>query len=256
MIPIDTIVQGNCLDIMKQIEDNSVDLVLTDPPYGHNNNNGDLIHRWESALGKGNSTDDMKRPILNDDFNTANNLFQALMIESKRILKNGGLCCCCCGGGGPDPMFARWSLEMDKHLNFMQMVVWDKGKIGMGWRYRRSYETVLVGYKGNSANWYDTSDKIENIIRDIPKIIPMKDNHPTEKPVRLMERFIRLHTQENDIILDPFLGSGTTAVACVNLNRHYIGIELDEKYCEIARKRVAEAKMIKDSQPELSLAGG
>jgi site-specific DNA-methyltransferase (adenine-specific) len=251
MLEIDNIYQGDSLQVMKELPDNSIDLVLTDPPYGHNNNDNDLIHRWESALGKGESTADMKRPILNDGFDEANRLFSALMIESKRILKNGGVCCCCCGGGGPDPMFARWSLEMGKHLKFMQMVVWDKGKIGMGWCYRRSYETILVGYKGKSANWYDETDKVENIIRHIGKIIPKRDNHPTEKPVKLMEHFIRLHTKEDDLVLDPFLGSGTTAVACVNLNRHYIGIELDQSYVEMARKRVAEAKMIKDSQLEL-----
>jgi len=255
MIPIDTIIQGDCLEVMKGIEDNSVDLVLTDPPYGHNNNNGDLIHRWESALGKGVNTQEDARPIINDGFDEANKLFTSLMIESKRILKNGGVCCCCCcGGGGPDPMFARWSLEMDKYLNFMQMVVWDKGPIGMGWRYRRSYETVLVGYKGSHANWYDESDKVENIIRHIPKIIPLKDNHPTEKPVSLMIKFIKLHTKEGDLILDPFLGSGTTAVACIKTNRHYIGIELSQEYCNIAQQRVD----VENAQLKLdfSLAGG
>lgn len=187
MLLIDTIYQGDCSDLMKDIEDNSIDLILTDPPYGHNNNNGDLIHRWELILG--NKSLKPARPILNDGFNEANLHYEILINQAKRILKNGGVCCCCCCCGGPDPMFARWSLIMDKIINFNQMVVWDKGKIGMGWRYRRSYEVILVGYKGQKMNWYDESNKIENIIRHIGKIIPTKDNHPTEKPVKLMEHF-------------------------------------------------------------------
>ena len=78
-----------------------------------------------------------------------------------------------CGGGGPDPQFARWALELDQHLDFKQMVVWDKGPMGMGWHYRRSYETVLVAQKpGAACRWFDKTNRIENIIRHIPKIIP------------------------------------------------------------------------------------
>ena len=140
-------------------------------------------------------------------------------------------------------MFARWSLEMDKIFDFKQMIVWDKGKIGMGWHYRRSYETVLVATKrGGACKWYDKTNKIENIIRNIPKIIPSSDQHPTIKPVALMEYFIKLHTQEGDTIFDPFMGSGTTGVACVELNRNFIGIEIDPKFFEIAKNRIERAK--------------
>ena len=139
-------------------------------------------------------------------------------------------------------MFARWSLIMDKYLSFKQMIVWDKGPMGMGWKYRRSYETILVASKKDKMAWYDNSKKIENIIRPgykgIRKIIPSKDQHPTQKPVNLMKHFIELHTKEGDIVIDPFLGSGTTAVACLSLNRHFIGIELSPEYCEIAKKRI------------------
>lgn len=69
-----------------------------------------------------------------------------------------------------------------------------------------------------------------------------KGVHPAEKPIELLERFIRVSSKEGDIILDPFLGSGTTAVAAVNTNRHYIGFELDEKYFDIACQRLDEAE--------------
>lgn len=67
-----------------------------------------------------------------------------------------------------------------------------------------------------------------------------RKKHPTQKPVKLIIDLIKRHSFENDIILDPFLGSGTTAVACVKLNRRFIGIEISEEYCNMARERVKE----------------
>ena len=139
-------------------------------------------------------------------------------------------------------MFARWSLWMDEPLEFKQMVVWDKGPMGMGWHYRRSYETVLVGQKrGGKCKWYDETDKVENIIRHIPKIIPQAADHPTPKPVELVKHFIRLHTQVGETVLDPFMGAGTTLEAAKQMGRKAIGIEIEEKYCEIAVRRLAQA---------------
>jgi site-specific DNA-methyltransferase (adenine-specific) len=130
---------------------------------------------------------------------------------------------------------------LDEELAFKQMVVWDKGPMGMGWHYRRSYETVLVAEQpGAACRWYDTTDRIENIIRNIPKIIPQKDDHPTPKPVSLPAHFIALHSRENDLILDPFMGAGTTLRAAKDLGRKAIGIEIEEKYCEIAAKRLSQ----------------
>ena len=129
-------------------------------------------------------------------------------------------------------------------VDFKQMVVWDKGPMGMGWHYRRSYETVLVGQKrGGPCKWYDKSKRIENIIRPdaIGKIIPQADDHPTVKPVALGAHFIRLHTTDGDTVLDPFMGSGTTGVACANLGRRFIGIEIEERYFDIACERIRQA---------------
>lgn len=250
---------GDCMEIMRQLPDNSIDAVITDPPYGHNNNNkGDLIARREAALGAGDydaERDD--RPIANDG-PEANAIFRALLPEVVRVLNPGCCFCCCGGGGGPDPQFARWSLWIDDTpgLAFKQMVVWDKGPMGMGWHYRRSYETILVAQRqGAKCAWFDDSHRIENIIRPgdygIRKIIPSKDQHPTQKPVELAAHFIRLHTRPGDTVLDPFMGSGTTGVAAVKLGRNFIGIEIDKGYFEIAQKRIAEAQR----QPALFVEG-
>ena len=92
----------------------------------------------------------------------------------------------------------------------------------------------------------------EKDIMNIPDIIGItsfrNENHPTEKPVRLMERLIALVTNENDIVLDSFMGSGTTGVACMNTNRRFIGMELDKRYFEIAKKRINDAEVQQDEK--------
>ena len=237
----------DCLDVLPTLPAGSVDAVVTDPPYGHNNNNnGDLIHRRESALGHGEHGE--ARAIANDG-REAGEVFRAFLSHLPRLMKEGG-CCCCGGGGGPDPQFARWSLWMDQEpgLEFKQMVVWDKGPMGMGWHYRRSYETVLVAMKkGGPCHWYDDTNRVENVIRPgaygIRKIIPTADQHSTEKPWQLAAAFIQWHTKPGEVVLDPFVGSGAFGEAAVRLGRRFIGIELDPGYFEIAKKRISEAQM-------------
>ena len=239
-----TLYLGKAEDVLPTLAAGSIDFIFTDPPYGHNNNNnGDLIARREAALGKGDydaERDD--RPIANDG-PEANALIRTVLPEFRRLLSPGCCCCCCGGGGGPDPQFARWSLWIDEVLEFMQMVVWDKGPMGMGWHYRRSYETVLVSkVPGKATRWYDNSRRIENIIRPgdygIRKIIPSAEQHPTEKPVELPLHFIGLHTLPSHLILDPFIGSGTTAVAALRLGRRCIGVDISAEYLDIAVERI------------------
>ena len=237
------IYHADARDVLPGLE--PVDMIFCDPPYGHNNNDGtDLIGRIGLFRGKeyeeGSKSDG--RPIQNDGHEETSELVRWLFAESNRLLRHGGCCCCCCCGGGPDPQFARWSLWMDEVLDFKQMVVWDKGPMGMGWHYRRSYETVLVGQKpGGKCKWYDETDRIENIIRHIPKIIPRSAEHPTPKPPELAAHFIKLHTQQGETVLDPFMGAGSTAEAAKLLGRHFIGIELEERWCQLAVERLGQS---------------
>jgi site-specific DNA-methyltransferase (adenine-specific) len=245
-----TLYLGDCREILPTL--GKVDMIFTDPPYGHNNNDGDLIHRREAALGLLPNGGSEPRPIANDGAEETAALINWLFSELPKILKPGACCCCCCGGGGPDPQFARWALEMDKHIEFKQMVVWDKGPIGMGWHYRRSYETVLVGQRvGAACKWYDETDKIENIIRPnylgIKKIIPQADDHPTPKPPELARHFIRLHTQTGETVVDPFMGGGSTAVAALKEGRKFVGTEIDPQWFELACRRIEAAY----AQPDL-----
>jgi DNA modification methylase len=237
---------GDCRELLAQLPDKSVDFVFTDPPYGHNNNsNGDMISRVGHIFKNRSKVND-ERPIANDG-PEANDLVRFTFAEYSRLLKPGSCCCCCGGGGGPDPQFARWSLWLDEQIPFKMMVVWDKGPMGMGHHYRRSYETVLVAQKpGAACKWCADSKDVENVIRPgdygIRKIIPTADQHPTEKPVELAKFFIDLHTQPGDIILDCFAGRGTTLQAAEEMGRRYIGFEISEKYVEIAKKRLDAVK--------------
>ena len=238
-----TLYLGDCLEILPTLP--KVEMVFTDPPYGHNNNSGDLIHAREAALGLAPKIgSDRPRPIANDG-PEANDLFRAVLPELNRVLLSKGCCCCCCGGG-PDPQFARWSLWLDEVFDFKQMVIWDKGPMGMGWHYRRSYETVLVAEKKGGSRWFDETDKIENIIRPgqygIRKIIPQADEHPTAKPPELAQHFIRLHTQAGETVLDPFMGHGSTGEAALRIGRKFVGIELDEAHFVPACERIENAQ--------------
>ena len=237
------VVRGDSRELLARVPDAAVDLIVMDPPYGHNNNDGDLIANWEKALGKG--VGGPARPIANDGAE-ADPLLREVLAHARRLLRHGGCCCCCCGGGGPDPQFARWSLWLDDVLEFKQMVVWDKGPMGMGWHYRRSYECVLVAMKpGGACKWYDDSGRVENILRPghrgIRKIIPAADDHPTPKPWQLAAEFVRLHSAPGDLVLDPFAGHGWVGEACVRMGRRFIGFEIDGGFVDAARRKIGEA---------------
>lgn len=235
-----TLYHGDAREILPSLSDGSVDFIFTDPPYGHRNNDGgDLANRRENALGlvrRGKAEAGESRPIANDG-PEANDLVRWFFGQVPRLLATGGCCCCCCCGGGPDPQFARWSLWMDEAIGFKHAVVWDKGGLGMGWHYRRNYEMVLVAEKpGGPCRWYGGND-VPNVIR-ISGIKPSKDEHPTPKPLKLVCKFIGYHTQPGDLMLDPFVGGGTTLVAAQGMGRKAIGCEVDERWCELTAKRL------------------
>ena len=258
---LDTIHCTDALTLLRALPDGCVDMIFIDPPFGHNNNNGDLIQRWEAALVRPRGAGSNPRPIANDGVE-ANEIFKACLPHFKRILKPGCCCCCCCCGGGPDPQFARWSLWMDEVLTYKQMIIWDKGPMGMGWHYRRSYETVLVASKGDCRKWFDETHTVENIIRPgdygIRKIIPTGNDHPTPKPIELAEFFINLHSQPGDLILDCFSGGGSTLLAAKKLGRHFIGCDIDAQWVNYARERLAQSdpfqpRRVSDTATQLAL---
>ena len=235
------IFHGDCREVLPTLSDSSIDMIWTDPPYGHNNNNNnDLAHRREAALGIREVTQEEARPIANDGAAEATSLIRFLFDEFSRLLMPGCCCCCCCGGGGgPDPQFARWSLWLDEAVGFKQAIVWDKGGIGMGWHYRRNYEMVLVGEKpGAACRWFGGND-VANVVR-ISGLKPLANDHPTPKPVPLVQHFLGLHSRPGDLVLDPCLGGGSMVVAAKAMGRRAIGIEIDERWCELSARRLQQ----------------
>ena len=227
---IGKILHGDCLELMKQIPDGSVDLVLTDPPYGI-----DFCSSWTSR----------KEKLQNDKLENWQTMLPIMLQEFRRIIADTGCCCCCCGGG-KTPVTAIFTIEAIKHFNLIQTLVWKKF-IGLGWKYRPSYENIIILSKDkNDYNFYDISKKCSNVIEGINQDIPQynghkpgqSDDHPTQKPIALMKKLIEIHSKPNDLILDPFCGSGTTCVAAKALGRRFIGIDTEQKYVDIANRRL------------------
>lgn len=119
-------------------------------------------------------------------------------------------------------------------FKYQQLLVWDKGNVISGRFYMNSYELILMLRKGRER--YINDMGTSNMLR-VPNIIGNK-LHPTEKPVDLMKILVENSTDEGDVVLDPFMGVGATGIACKELGRDFIGIEIDEKYFSIAKYRI------------------
>lgn len=222
-----TIYNADCMEIMQTLPNESIDAIITDPPYGIS-----FLSPW---------TDNHKK-IANDGFEEFKYALPLWLKEFHRLLTPTGVACCCCCGGGATPVSQIFTLELLKQgFYLIQTLIWDKKTIGLGWRYRPSYETILVFSKSKDKyNWYTERKDVSNILR-WGNIIPQKGDHPTPKPVNLMRELILLHTKEEQTVLEPFMGGGTTAVACAMEGRKCIGIEIDEGYYDISKKRITDA---------------
>ncbi len=232
------IFHGDCLEVLPTLKRGSVRLLWADPPYGHGNQNGDL----QSARVRDNVRGARKREpvaIANDAQEDMRETVDAALLLCEPLLNPE--CCCCAGGGGPNVTFAWLANRLDSGgLQFFHAVIWDKSGRwhGLGWRFRRDYEFVMVATKkGGRLAWVSADSAVPNILFIQPT---GNDLHPTEKPVELVSWFAELTTSEDDLILDPFMGSGTTLRAAKDLGRKAIGIEIEERYCEIAAKRLAQ----------------
>lgn len=131
-----------------------------------------------------------------------------------------------------------WNSAENVGFKFQQLIVWDKGNCTPTQYYLNSYELILMLRKGNAK--YINNLGTKNIL-NVPNIIGNKQ-HPTEKPVELIKILIENSSNVNDVVLDCFTGSGATAVACLEINRKFIGCEIDNKYFKIAKNRIENIK--------------
>ena len=227
---------GDCLERMKEIPDNSIDMVLTDPPYGT------TACKWDTVID-----------------------FELMWKELKRITKDNGAIC----------LFSQMpfsaSLVMSNPKMFKYNWVWNKpratGHLNAKIYPMKDHEDIQVFCKkphnyypqfsrgkaytcqsGKGSENYNKqiSIKTNNEGRRYPKTtlsfnVAKTKLHPTQKPVALLEYLIKTYTLENETVLDFTAGSFSTGVACVNLNRKFVGIEKDDRYFEIGSNRVKEA---------------
>ena len=238
-----TLYLGDCLEVLQSIPDQSVDMIWTDPPYGHSNGDGDFLAARAEIMKDGRAT--TASVIQNDGADDMRRVVDGMLAQAARVLRHDCCCCCCCGGGGPRPTFAWLAERMDRDgLEFFHSVIWDKRNPGVGWRYRRQHEMVMVAHrKGGRLSWSGEVDALPNIYAEAK---PKDNSHPNVKPAGLIRRFIQAHTRAGDIVLDPFMGSGTTGAVAVGIGRSFVGVEIDEKHFDTACRRIEDAQRVAD----------
>lgn len=241
---------GDCLEVMKNISDGSIDMILCDLPYGQLNKNNPNA-KWDSQID-----------------------FKLLWKEYDRIIKGNGAIVLFANG-----MFTADLINSNRKM-WRYNLIWDKvaktGFLNSKKMPLRQHEDICVFYKtlptynpqmtkcephkrnhtkGNMKNptknqCYGNFVEVPTVISDekyptsiisIPKEhCNGKFYHPTQKPVKLLEWLIKTYTNENEVILDNTMGSGSTGVAAIKNNRKFIGIELETQYFEIAQKRIQD----------------
>jgi len=199
------LILGDCLEKMKSIPDKSIDLVLTDPPYGIGADKG------TSGFG----AVEGKKYLDNWDIRPLKVLFDELLRIGKNVVIFGG-------------NYFTDLLPTNGHW-----IVWDKvGEM----KFQNPFSDCELA-------WTNINKKIVKKYIVIQQGFVAEERerfHPTQKPVKLFSKIIKDYSEEGQTILDPFMGSGTTGIACVKLDRNFIGIEIDEKYFNIAKRRITE----------------
>lgn len=213
--------KGDCLELIKTVPDLSIDSVITDPPYGM-----DYQSAWRSDPGK------RFKKIANDK-----KPFIWFLYDAFRVLKDGGALIC----------FSDWKNQESWRqaiewagFTVKSQVIWNREHHGMGdlaGSFAPMHDIIWFAVKGN----YKLPGKRPKSVINSKRISGDKLVHPNEKPVDLIAELIKSVTPESGVILDPFLGSGSSGVAAVLNGFRFIGIEKDEKYFEISRNRIENA---------------
>jgi len=213
---------------MKQIDDGVVDLIVTDPPYLMNYKTGYIKnpdHKFHHA-------------IKNDDFETNRKLISDYIKESYRILKDDSAMYMFCNSIHVD----FFKNELEQYFDIKNLIVWVKNNWSAGdlkHSFGRQYEFIFLVNKGKK----EFNGKRITDIWYFDRVVGKQQVHQNQKPLKLLEECIIKHSNEDDLIFDGFMGSGTTGVACSNTNRKFIGVELDKIEFDIAKSRIDQAKL-------------
>jgi len=266
-LELDTIIQGDCLDVIKTFPNGCIDLIITSPPYADNRKKsykGVPIRQYvEWFLPISNQLKRILKPegsfILNIKERAVNSERQTYVLELILGMKKQGWLWIeeyiwykknCYPGKWPNRFRDAWErcLHFTKSKNFkmfQEAVMVATGK----WSEKRlsnlsesdliRHESrVSSGLGRRVANWVGREKAYPTNVLHLPTVCS-NHNHSATFPRELPMWFIRLFTREEDVVLDPFIGSGTTAIACINTRRHFVGIELNPKYYEIACQATA-----------------
>jgi site-specific DNA-methyltransferase (adenine-specific)/modification methylase len=221
---------GDSYKLIKEIPTASIDLILTDPPYNLSNySTGNIRLSW-------------RKDINNDvaDWDKVEFKPSDWVGEFKRILKPTGNIFAFCSYN----LIGKWHEAFDPEFDTFQFVVWHKTNpvpkvLRAG--FLNSCELIVCmwnkGHTWNFSNQREMHNFIETPICMGPERVK-NPFHPTQKPVRVLERIIKIASKEGDTVFDPFMGVGSTGVAALNLERKFIGIEIDEKYFKAAERRL------------------
>ncbi len=215
---INQIVQGDCLEGMKLIPDKSIDLILTDPPYGM-----DYQSSWR--------TEQFEKIALDLDILW----FPEFSKELFRILKENTHCYIFCN----DYAISHFRDELEEvGFKIKRTLVWSKNNHTSGdleGDYGNKTEFILYCHKGRRELNGKRGTNVLTFDRVGHNLL-----HPTQKPLDLLSYLVGKSSSKDDIVLDPFMGSWTTARACKDLGRNFIGFELEEKYCHIGEERLRQ----------------
>lgn len=202
------LILGDCLSALPKIADESVNLVLTDPPY---------LVNYQDRSG---------RSIANDK---TGEWLQPTFAELHRVLRPDSFCVSFYGWTKIDHFFAAWKKAGFRVIGH---IVFNKGYASSSRFVRYQHESAFLLAKGNPA-------LPEN---PIPDVLPWKYSgnkfHPTQKPLDAMKTLVEAFSKPGDLVIDPFMGSGTTCLAAYQAGRNYLGIELDPNYYTIASQRL------------------
>lgn len=217
---------GNCIDLFKTIEDESIDLVVTDPPYRVISGGRPKIKGQPSGILKKNDGKIFEHNDINPE---------EWISEVYRVLKQGTQCYIMVN-----------SLNMENYLRICReagfglhnILAWFKNNCTPSRWYMKNAEYILFLRKGKAKTINNVGSKT---VHEFDNIIGNK-LHPTEKPIELMELYITNSSNTGDVVLDPFMGVGSTGLAALKNDRKFIGFEIDKKYYDIAEKRLEEYK--------------
>jgi len=234
---LDQIITGDCLEIMKEIPSDSIDLIVTSPPYNkHATKMKTYSHNpsWRYyGIDYGVYKDDLPEPEYQE-------WQKKVLREMVRIIKPTGSICYNHKNRSVNNRIIS-PFEWLSEFNIRQVIIWDRGNtpIISNDRWFPTTELIFWITKPGGKPKYFRRGRFQKEVWYIPPDIGHKV-HPAPFPYEIPEQCILSLTEENDIVLDPFNGSGTTTLAAKNLHRHFIGIEINPEYCEIAKKRLNE----------------